>query len=199
MKRAFAVLTLVAVFPLFAIAQQKEMKWDKPPEMQIDTNKQYFATIETSKGKIVLELFPKEAPQTVNSFVFLAKQGFYDGVEFHRVIPGFMIQTGDRNGNPPGTGDAGYKFDNENQNTTRTYKEGTVGMANSGPNTNGSQFFVMDKDNPLPAANYTIFGQVTEGQDVVHAIATVKTIDPAAHNDRPVEKVVMTKVTIEEK
>jgi cyclophilin family peptidyl-prolyl cis-trans isomerase len=127
--------------------------------------------------------------------VFLAKQGFYDGVEFHRVIPGFMIQTGDRNGNPPGTGDAGYKFDNENKDTTRTYKEGIAGMANSGPDTNGSQFFIMDKDNPLPAAKYTIFGQLKEGQDVVHMIATV---DRDGH-DRPREKVVMTKVTIEEK
>src|SRR3954469_21714699 len=98
MKRALAVLALLMLFPIVGIAQMKDMKWDKPPEMKIDTNKQYFANIETSKGKIVLELFAKEAPQTVNSFVFLARQGFYDGVEFHRVIPGFMIQTGDRNG-----------------------------------------------------------------------------------------------------
>jgi cyclophilin family peptidyl-prolyl cis-trans isomerase len=195
MKRALAVLALVVLFPIVGLAQQKDMKWDKPPEMKIDPNKQYFATIETSKGKIVLELLAKEAPQTVNNFVFLAREGFFDGVEFHRVIPGFMIQTGDRNGNPPGTGDAGYKFDNENQKTTRTYKEGTVGMANAGPNTNGSQFFIMDHDYGLPPANYTIFGQLKEGQDVVHAIATV---DRTA-NDRPKEKVVMTKVTIEEK
>jgi len=199
MKSAFAVLAVMLLLPIVGTAQTKDMKWDKPPEMKIDPKKQYFANIETSKGKIVLELFAKEAPQTVNSFVFLAKQGFFDGVEFHRVIPGFMIQTGDRNGNPPGTGDAGYKFDNENQNTTRTFKEGTVGMANSGPDTNGSQFFIMDHDYGLKPASYTIFGQVKDGQDVVHALATVKTIDPANHNDRPVEKVVMTKVTIEEK
>jgi cyclophilin family peptidyl-prolyl cis-trans isomerase len=190
---------VVLLLPLVAFAQQDKKSWPKPPEMKIDQNKQYFANIETSKGKIVLELFAKEAPQTVNSFVFLAREGFYDGVEFHRVIPGFMIQTGDRNGNPPGTGDAGYKFNNENRETTRTYKAGTVGMANSGPDTNGSQFFIMDADKPLPPNQYTIFGQLKEGQDVVHAIATVKTVDPARQNDRPVDKVVMTKVTIEEK
>ena len=195
MKRALVLIALVTLLPLIAVAQKKEMKWDKPPEMKIDQNKQYFAHIETSKGKIVLELFAKEAPQTVNSFVFLAREGFYDGVEFHRVIPGFMIQTGDRNGTPPGTGDAGYKFDNENQNTTRTYKAGTVGMANSGPNTNGSQFFIMDKDYGLKPASYTIFGQLTEGQDVVNAIATVD----RDGRDRPKQRMEMTKVTIEEK
>src|SRR5687768_2629153 len=119
MKKTTAVIALITLLPLVAFAQKTDMKWDRPPSMQIDQNKQYFAHIDTSKGKIVLELFPKEAPKTVNSFVFLARQGFYDGVEFHRVIPGFMIQTGDRNGQPPGTGDAGYKYENENQNTTR--------------------------------------------------------------------------------
>lgn len=194
-----ATTLVVLLFPFIAFAQLEKKSWPKPPEMKIDPAKTYLANIETSKGKIVLELLPKEAPQTVNSFVFLAREGFFDGVEFHRVIPGFMIQTGDRNGNPPGTGDAGYKFDNENRKTDRTYKEGTVGMANSGPDTNGSQFFIMDHDYGLPPANYTIFGQLKKGQDVVHAIATVKTVDPANHNDKPVEPVVMTKVTIEEK
>jgi len=191
MKRAIA---LVLLFPLIALAQDKKT-WPNPPEMKIDPAKTYLATIETSRGKIVLELFAKEAPLAVNSFVFLAREGFYDGVQFHRVIPNFMIQTGDRNGNPPGTGDAGYKFDNENQQTERTYKEGTVGMANSGPNTNGSQFFIMEKDYRLAPANYTIFGQLKEGQDVVHAIATVE----RDARDKPLEKVVMTTVTIEEK
>lgn len=191
MKRAIA---LVMLLPLIALADEKK-SWPSPPPMTIDPAKSYIATIETTKGKIVLELFPKEAPQTVNSFVFLAREGFYDGVQFHRVIPGFMIQTGDRNGTPPGTGDAGYEFKNENQQTERTYKEGTVGMANSGPDTNGSQFFIMDRDYPLQPAKYTIFAQLTEGQDVVHAIATVARDD----NDKPLEKVVMTKVTIEEK
>ena len=193
MKLAAALVVLL--LPLIAFAQQEKKSWPKPPEMKIDVNKTYLANIETSKGKIVLELFAKEAPQTVNSFVFLAREGFYDGVEFHRVIPGFMIQTGDRNGTPPGTGDAGYKFNNENRDTTRTYKEGTVGMANSGPDTNGSQFFIMDHDYRLPPASYTIFGQLKEGQDVVYAIATAD----RDRQDRPKDKIVMTKVTIEEK
>lgn len=191
MKRAFAIVLLL---PLIALAEEKK-SWPKPPEMKIDVEKTYLATIETTKGNIVLELFAKEAPQTVNSFVFLAREGFYDGVQFHRVIPGFMIQTGDRNGNPPGTGDAGYKFDNENQDTQRKYYQGTVGMANAGPNTNGSQFFIMDKDYALPPDKYTIFGQLKEGQDIVKAIANV----PRDQRDKPLEPVLMKKVTIEEK
>src|SRR5438477_6863756 len=154
--RLIAIALLLA--PLAALAQdQKKMEWKQPPPMTIDVNKKYTATLDTSKGKIVLELFAKEAPKTVNSFVFLAKEGFYDGTEFHRVIPGFMIQGGDRNGQPKGTGGPGYQFENENRDTKRTYKEGTVGMANAGPDTNGSQFFVMDHDFDLPAASYTIF------------------------------------------
>ncbi|MGH7179060.1 MAG: peptidylprolyl isomerase [Tepidisphaeraceae bacterium] len=174
---------------------QDKKEWDAPPEMKIDANKQYFATLETSKGKIVLELFAKEAPKTVNSFVFLAREGFYDGTEFHRVIPGFMIQCGDRNGQPKGTGGPGYKFENENRDTKRTYEPGTVGMANAGPNTNGSQFFIMDHDYALPPDKYTIFGQLKEGQDVVHAIATT----PRDSRDKPNDPVVLKNVTIEEK
>jgi cyclophilin family peptidyl-prolyl cis-trans isomerase len=172
----------------------EKKKWDAPPAMTIDPNKKYTATLDTNKGKIVLELFAKEAPKTVNSFVFLAREGFYDGTTFHRVIPGFMIQGGDRNGNPPGTGDPGYKFENENKDTTRRYEPGTVGMANSGPDTNGSQFFIMDAANPLPAKGYTIFGQLKEGQDVVHAIATT----PRNEDDKPNTPVVVKSVTIEE-
>jgi cyclophilin family peptidyl-prolyl cis-trans isomerase len=175
------------------MADKKE--WSSPPEMKIDVNKTYLATLDTSKGKIVLELFAKEAPQTVNSFVFLAREGFYDGTEFHRVIPGFMIQGGDRNGEPKGTGGPGYQFENENRDTQRTFKEGTVGMANSGPDTNGSQFFIMDKDYGLPPANYTIFGQLKEGQEVVHEIATT----PRNRSDKPNTPMVIKKVTIEEK
>ena len=185
----------ILVLAGLALAQMAEkMEWKEPPPMKIDVNKKYTATLDTSKGKIVLELFAKEAPKTVNSFVFLARQGFYNGTEFHRVIPGFMIQGGDRNGEPKGTGGPGYQFENENKDTTRTYVPGTVGMANSGPDTNGSQFFIMDAANPLPAAKYTIFGQLKEGQDVVHAIATADRDD----RDKPTTPVVLKSVTIAE-
>src|SRR4051794_38527720 len=195
MRTTLALIVAALLVSSLALAQeQKEKKkYEKPPEMKIDVNKQYFATLDTSKGKIVLELFPKEAPKTVNSFVFLAREGFYNGTIFHRVIPGFMIQCGDPTGT--GTGGPGYEFENENRDTTRTYKEGTVGMANAGPDTNGSQFFIMDHDYALPARNYTIWGQLKEGQDVVHAIANVDR-DP---RDKPREPVVLKTVTIEEK
>jgi peptidylprolyl isomerase/peptidyl-prolyl cis-trans isomerase B (cyclophilin B) len=173
--------------------QEKKKSYDKPPEMKIDPNKQYFATLDTSKGKIVLELFPKEAPKSVNNFVALARDGFFDGTIFHRVIPGVMIQGGDPQGN--GSGGPGYQFENENKDTKRTYEPGTVGMANAGADTNGSQFFIMDAATPLPPSKYTIFGQLKEGQDVVHAIATVDRNE----SDRPKEDVVLKRVTIEEK
>ena len=189
-----AVATFVAAGALFA-QDAKKKSYDKAPEMKIDAAKAYTATIETSKGKIVVELFAKEAPQTVNSFVFLARDGFYDGTLFHRVIPGFMIQGGDPTGT--GRGGPGYQFENENQQSTHGFGPGTLAMANAGPGTNGSQFFICEGPNAghLPAANYTIFGQVREGQDVVSAIAK----SPTGPQDRPVEPVVMTKVTIEEK
>lgn len=190
--RSLAVLiTVLAVSSAFA--QDKPKSWDKPPEMKIDLNKTYVATIDTTKGKIVLNLFPKEAPKTVNSFVFLAKEGFYNGVIFHRVIPGFMIQGGDPTGT--GTGGPGYKYENENKDTTRKFTAGTVGMANAGPNTNGSQFFITDVDTPLPARDYTIFGEVKEGLDVVKAIAAT----PRNGQDRPNTPIKINSVTIEEK
>ncbi len=159
------------------------------PDMVIDEGKKYIATMETSKGTIVLELFADEAPRTVNNFVFLAREGFYDGVIFHRVISGFMIQGGD----PTGTGMSGpgYRFDDEP--VRRSYLKGTLAMANAGPNTNGSQFFIMHTNFNLPP-NYTIFGMATEGQDVVDAIATT----PTSGSDRPLEDVYIVSVTIEE-
>ena len=159
------------------------------PDMVIDTDKKYTATMETSKGTIVLELFADEAPKTVNNFVFLAREGFYDGVIFHRVISGFMIQGGDPTGR--GTGGPGYRFDDEP--VTRQYLAGTLAMANAGPNTNGSQFFIMHNNYALPP-NYTIFGIATEGQDVVDAIATT----PRSPGDRPLEDVYIVSVEIEE-
>ncbi|MBI2755475.1 MAG: peptidylprolyl isomerase [Chloroflexi bacterium] len=134
--------------------------------MQIDQSKTYTATIETSLGTMKAELYSKDAPKTVNNFVFLAQQGFYDGVIFHRVIKDFMAQTGDPTGT--GTGGPGYRF--EDEKVTRPYTRGTLAMANAGPNTNGSQFFIVHQDYALPPS-YTIFGKVTEGLDVLDKIA----------------------------
>jgi peptidylprolyl isomerase len=135
--------------------------------MSIDPAKSYNATIHTDKGDIVVKLFASETPMTVNNFVFLARQGFYNGVIFHRTMNGFMIQTGDPEGT--GRGGPGYKFADEP--VSRSYSAGTMAMANSGPNTNGSQFFIVhDRDVGLPP-NYTIFGQVASGMPVVDAIA----------------------------
>ncbi len=157
--------------------------------MAIDPKKTYTATIETTAGTMVAELFASDAPNTVNNFVSLAKDGFYESVIFHRVIPGFMIQGGDPTGT--GRGGPGYRFNDEK--VTRPYSRGTLAMANAGPNTNGSQFFVMHADYPLPPS-YTIFGKLTSGEEVVDAIANAK----KGAQDRPVEPVQMTSVTITE-
>ncbi len=157
--------------------------------MAVDVAKTYTATIETTKGTLVAELFVSEAPLTVNNFVFLAREGFYDNVIFHRVISGFMIQGGDPTGK--GTGGPGYKFNNEN--VSRGYLRGTLAMANAGRNTNGSQFFVMHKDYPLPP-DYTIFGKLKSGEDVLDAIAGAK----VGARDYPLEPVAITGVTIVE-
>ena len=168
----FCIACIALLVTGFAFAAGKH--WDSPPEMKIDVNKTYTATIDTSKGKIVLALFAKDAPKTVNSFVFLVNQKFYDGLIFHRVIPKFMIQGGDPDGN--GSGGPGYEFENENQSSTHGFSPGTLAMANAGDGTNGSQFFICDGDSPwLTADKYTIFGEVREGQDVVKAIANVPT------------------------
>lgn len=152
-----------------------------------------MVTLETNYGNITIELYRADAPKTTENFVTLAGKGFYNGLTFHRVIKGFMIQGGDPNGN--GTGGPGYKFDDELNPSTPSYKagykKGVVAMANSGPNTNGSQFFIMHADYPLPNA-YTIFGKVVEGQDVVDKIANVQT----GANDRPVSPVTIKSVTL---
>jgi cyclophilin family peptidyl-prolyl cis-trans isomerase len=169
--------------------------WSSPPEMKIDPNKSYSADIKTSLGDVTVELLPKDAPTAVNNFVFLAREGFYDGVKFHRVIKGFMVQTGDPTGT--GRGGPGYRFQDELQNAPRGgYKKGTVAMANAGPNTNGSQFFIMDADYPLPP-NYVAFGRVTNGQETVAKIASVETTGP--ERSTPVNDVVMAKVSITER
>lgn len=143
-------------------------QWSQPPAMEIDPAKSYTATLETSKGDIILQLDPKHAPKTVNNFVFLARQGFYDGLVFHRVISNFMIQGGDPTGS--GRGGPGYKFEDEVRNNPLTHGTGVISMANAGPNTNGSQFFITHSPQPHLNGKHTVFGKVTQGQDVVDAI-----------------------------
>lgn len=143
-------------------------KYQKPPEMQIETDRTYRATIETDRGDIELELYPEYAPRTVNNFVFLAEEGFYDGVTFHRVISDFMIQGGDPTGT--GRGGPGYKFEDEFRENPLKHEKGVISMANAGPNTNGSQFFITHGPQPHLDGRHTVFGKVVEGQDVVDSI-----------------------------
>ena len=167
------------------------MQWSSPPPMTIDQNKQYTATIKTNYGDIVLQLFPKDAPVAVNNFVFLARQGFYNGVKFHRVVKGFVIQGGDPTGT--GAGGPGYRFADEK--VTKDYVAGTLAMANAGSDTNGSQFFITlaDVSGSLPK-KYTIFGQVTSGFDVVQKIG-----DVPVYGSSPTKDVLIDSITIEEK
>lgn len=148
--------------------QQVNFQWTKPPEMSIDPGKSYSAIMRTEIGDIVIRLFAEESPITVNNFVFLARQGFYDGVTFHRVIPGFMAQSGDRAGT--GSGSAGYTFEDEFGNGLEFEREGLLAMANSGSNTNGSQFFITYEPTPHLNGAHTIFGEVVEGMDIVLAL-----------------------------
>ena len=143
-------------------------QWDVPPEMQIDVSKTYHVTIQTNRGDIELDLYPEHAPNTVNNFVFLAGEGFYDGVSFHRVIGDFMIQGGDPSGT--GAGGPGYRFDCEVVSNPLKHDRGVISMANAGPNTNGSQFFITHVPCPHLDGRHTVFGKVTRGQDVVDAV-----------------------------
>ncbi len=142
--------------------------WKQPPAMEIDPEKTYRVTIETPRGEIVLELYPQHAPKTVNNFVFLARQGFYDGVVFHRVIKNFVIQGGDPTGT--GRGGPGYQFEDETADNPLTHETGVISMANAGPNTNGSQFFITHAPQPHLDGKHTVFGKVVEGMEVVDAI-----------------------------
>jgi cyclophilin family peptidyl-prolyl cis-trans isomerase len=194
---AIAILLLIAGAACSG-GESSMKQWSSPPAMRIDANKQYTATITTTMGDIEVSLMAKEAPTTVNNFVFLAREGFYDGIKFHRVIQGFMVQTGDPKGD--GSGNPGYRFIDEP--VTANYDRGILAMANAGPNTNGSQFFIVHGDQVgarLPKS-YTIFGRVTRGMEVVDQIASV----PVAANRSgemsvPQTDVRMTKVTISER
>jgi peptidyl-prolyl cis-trans isomerase B (cyclophilin B) len=145
-----------------------QQQWDTPPEMQIDASKNYSVSIQTDRGTIELELYPQHAPRTVNNFVFLAGQGFYDGVKFHRVIDNFMVQTGDPTGS--GRGGPGYRFADECVGNPLQHERCVISMANAGPNTNGSQFFITHTATPHLNGKHTVFGKVTSGADVVDAI-----------------------------
>ena len=209
MKKFFILFVLTLVFcggnseaenniEVNETTEVTEMTYDKtytsPPSMTINVESSYQAVIETSSGSITIDLFTDVAPNTVNNFVTLSNDGYYNDVIFHRVIKGFMIQGGD----PSGTGHGdmgkypGYDFEDELENPMN-YERGIVAMANRGPNTNGSQFFIMHADYPLPY-QYTIFGKVTEGLETVDAIANVQT----GENDKPVDDIVILSVKITE-
>ena len=167
-------------------------QYSSPPPMSIDPEKAITAVMHTSQGDITFELFASEAPNTVNNFVFLAQDGYYNDIIFHRIIKGFMIQGGDPTGT--GSGGPGYRFNDEP--VTRDYLAGTLAMANAGPNTNGSQFFIMHQNNPLPK-NYTIFGQVTDGMAVVNELAaTPVTVGGMGERSSPVEPPVINSIDI---
>jgi peptidyl-prolyl cis-trans isomerase B (cyclophilin B) len=145
-------------------------QWNTPPEMIIDPDKNYGATIETSKGNIELDLYAQNAPKTVNNFVFLARDSFYDGVTFHRVISNFMVQGGDPTGT--GRGGPGYRFEDEVRDNPLKHETGSLSMANAGPNTNGSQFFITHAPQPHLDGKHTVFGLVAnkKSMNVVNAI-----------------------------
>lgn len=145
-----------------------KMKWSRPPEMRIDINKTYKVTVDTTKGLIEMELYAQHAPKAVNNFVFLAKKGFYDGVSFHRVIPNFVIQGGDPTGT--GRGGPGYHFEDEVEDNPLTHERGVISMANAGPNTNGSQFFITHSPQTHLNGKHTVFGKVVKGLDIVDEI-----------------------------
>jgi len=170
--------------------------YTSPPELRIDPAKNYTATLQTNKGEVEVEFFPADAPNTVNNFVCLAEDGYFDETPFHRIVKGFVIQGGDPTGT--GSGGPGYQFNDET--VTRDYERGILAMANAGPNTNGSQFFIVldDLRGRLPK-NYTIFGRVTGGLDVVDAIAETPTATGrSGEKSTPTEPVTLEKVTVSE-
>lgn len=144
------------------------MQWATPPAMEIDPARTYRVKMETNKGAIEIDLYPNYAPKTVNNFVFLTRQGFYDGVIFHRVISNFMAQGGDPTGT--GTGGPGYRFEDEVKGNPLIHERGVISMANAGPNTNGSQFFIPFGPQPHLNGKHTVFGKVVTGMNVVDAL-----------------------------
>lgn len=166
-------------------------QWAQPPAMSIDPKKKYNVTLHTDKGDIVLELFADKTPRTVNNFVFLAREGYYDGTFFHRVIANFMVQGGDPTGT--GRGGPGYKFADEFDPSLKHNKPGILSMANAGPNTNGSQFFITHVPTPHLDGRHSVFGQVIGGMDVLMSIP------PRDPNNVNAPAVHIQRVTVEEK
>lgn len=178
--------------------QTSTKQYSSPPDMVIDTNKSYRATIKTNKGDMNIELFATESPKTVNNFIFLSREGFYDNTPFHRAIRDFMIQGGDPTGT--GTGGPGYRFADES--ITRDYKRGTLAMANAGPNTNGSQFFIMHKDSNTLPKDYVIFGQIVADDNSYKTLdallETPVTVGMSGERSKPTEDLRITQITITE-
>lgn len=174
--------------------QLPEAAYSSPPVMGIDVNKKYEAVVTTSLGEFTIELYAKDAPLTVNNFVFLAREQYFEGITFHRIVPNFIIQTGDPTGT--GRGGPGYRFKDE-LDTPHRYETGIVAMANAGPDTNGSQFFICsgdDSENLNGYPNYTIFGKVIDGMDTIFAIDKVPVAGP--RGDTPQEMVTIQSITI---
>jgi cyclophilin family peptidyl-prolyl cis-trans isomerase len=172
------------------MASEQKPQYDKPPEMQIDENAEYTARLQTSCGEVEIELLAKETPVTVNNFVFLAREGFYDGLTFHRIIPAFMAQGGDPEGT--GSGGPGYQFEDEIVKSLVFSEPGLLAMANSGPDTNGSQFFITVAPAEHLNGLHTIFGRVTKGTDVITEIEAT-----GSPEGTPSQTVYIEKVTIE--
>jgi cyclophilin family peptidyl-prolyl cis-trans isomerase len=205
-RKAKKLMTIVLLgVTLFAVGcagesvpSVKPMKWSAPPAMTIDKTKTYFASVDTTLGKFKIQLFASETPATVNNFVFLSKQGYYNGIIFHRIIKTFMIQTGDPTGT--GSGGPGYKF-NDELPVKHKYEAGIVAMANAGPNTNGSQFFVCtgaDSAGLNSAPNYNQFGKIVEGMDIVLKIASVPVVSNGREVSKPSTPPVIKSITISE-
>ena len=200
MKRTVSLLVVILLMALAAIScgekapeqapEAKPKNYSSPPPMTIDTGKQYTATIETEKGSMVAELFASDVPVTVNNFVFLAREGFYDGSTFHRVIPGFMAQGGDPTGT--GMGTAGYRFNDEF--TAHKHDAGVLSMANSGPNTNGAQFFITFAPQHGLDGKHAVFGRLIEGMDVLEKLTPR---DPNQNPQSEGDKIL--RITIEER
>lgn len=202
--KIFAIIIFIAAISGIVFYSAIKNNSGDAGKTQLVLNGAHLITIKTNFGEIQLETFDADAPKTVNNFIALANKGFYNNLIFHRVIKGFMIQSGDPNcspipsadSGPCGAGGPGYTFEDELNPNTESYKmgykKGVVAMANAGPNTNGSQFFIMLEDVSLPH-NYTIFGKVVEGQEVVDAIGSV----PADRNDRPINPVIMESIKVD--
>lgn len=170
-------------------------QYPNPPGLVIEADKRYHAVIKTEQGDMTVELLSEVAPRAVNNFVFLARDGFYQDNQFHRVIQGFMIQGGCPRGD--GTGSPGYRFPDEA--VTRPYVRGTLAMANSGPDTNGSQWFIVHGDNVGLPPNYTIFGALTEGDDVLESLATAPVrASRSGENSQPAERLAIHNIEITE-